>query len=104
MASQQALEPLSAEVFDKLRQVGTPTLCSQLYKLGFHNPFMPGVRPLNPRSRMAGEAVTLRFVPAREDVVAGGVTQDPSYPQRKVIENIQPGQVLVADARRTSCA
>lgn len=98
------LTPLPADVFAMLREVGTPTLTSQLAKLGFRNQFMHGVQPLNPRSRMAGEATTLRFVPAREDKVGGDVTQDPNYPQRKVIENIEAGKVLVADCRRVTRA
>jgi regulator of RNase E activity RraA len=95
---------LSSEVLATLRQVGTPTLCSQLYKLGFRHQFMHGVRPLNPRSRMAGEAVTLRFVPAREDKVGGDVTADPTYPQRWAIDQIEAGKVLVADCRRDTRA
>ena len=50
------LETLPAALFEKLREIGTPTLCSQRYKLGFRNVFMHGVRPLNPRSRLAGES------------------------------------------------
>jgi regulator of RNase E activity RraA len=92
-------EPLSSDVFSLLKQVSTATLTSQLYKLGFKKTFLHGVRPVSPRSRMAGEAVTLRFVPAREDVVAGEVTADPNYPQRRLIEQIERGQVLVVDCR-----
>jgi regulator of RNase E activity RraA len=92
-------EPLADDVFSRLREIGTPTLTSQLYKLGFKNTFLHGVRPLNAGLRMAGEAVTLRFVPAREDLVAGDITAEPSYPQRRLIEQVQPGEVLVADCR-----
>ena len=98
------LQPLASGVIERLKATGTPTLCTQLYKLGFRNVFMHGVRPLNSGARMAGEAVTLRFVPAREDKVGSGVTQDPAYPQRYSIEHIQPGQVLVADCRRNTQA
>ena len=92
-------QPLPAELFEMLKEVGTPTLTTQLYRLGYRNVFLHGVRPLNPRVRLAGEATTLRFVPAREDVIAGNITADPSYPQRRLIETIEPGQVLVADCR-----
>jgi regulator of RNase E activity RraA len=99
MTDSTRLQPLPGQIFEQLREVSTATLTSQLYKLGFKHTFLHGVRPLNPRTRMAGEAVTLRFVPAREDIVAGNVTQDPAYPQRKIIEQIEPGQVLVVDCR-----
>lgn len=104
MAGTPVQEPLAPEIFERLRQIGTPTLTSQLYKLGFRNTFLHGVRPVTRNPRMAGEAVTLRFVPAREDVVAPNITGDPAYPQRKAIEEIEPGQVLVADCRGVTAA
>ena len=59
--------PLGLETLERLRQISTPTLCTQLLKLGFRNVYLQGVRPLCPNKRMAGEAVTVRFAPARED-------------------------------------
>jgi regulator of RNase E activity RraA len=49
---------------------------------------------------MAGEAVTVRFVPAREDLATFEAIGKPGYPQRKAIDEILPGQVLVLDCRR----
>ena len=46
-----------------------------------------------------GEAVTLRSIPAREDLDVVSVFQDPNHPQRKAIETVGPGQVLVMDCR-----
>jgi regulator of RNase E activity RraA len=100
----EGLVSLAPETLDCLSQISTPTLCAQLYKLGFKNTFLHGVRPLHASARMVGEAVTLRFVPAREDKVTSNFTANPDYPQRSAIENIQPGQVLVADCRRETKA
>jgi regulator of RNase E activity RraA len=91
--------PLSPETVAQLRQVSTPTLTTQLFKLGFRNTFLPGVRPVCPGSRLVGVAVTVRFVPAREDLATYERLGDPAYPQRHAIEHIERGQVLVLDCR-----
>ncbi|HEY4909214.1 MAG TPA: ribonuclease activity regulator RraA [Methylomirabilota bacterium] len=94
-----SLPPLAPDTLDRLCRISTPTLTTQLFKLGFRNTFLAGVRPLSPDRRMAGEAVTVRFAPAREDRAGYEVLADPNYPQRHAIENIQVGQVLVMDCR-----
>ena len=96
--------PLGADTLERLRQISTPTLCTQLFKLGFRNMYLHGVRPLCPDKRMAGEAVTVRFAPAREDRAGYEVLADPGYPQRHAIEHIERGQVLVMDCRGVASA
>jgi regulator of RNase E activity RraA len=91
--------PLAPHTLDLLQRISTPTLTTQLFKLGFRNTFLHGVRPLCPERRMAGEAVTVRFAPAREDRAGYDVLADPGYPQRHAIEHIEPGRVLVMDCR-----
>jgi regulator of RNase E activity RraA len=91
--------PLAPETLGRLRQVSTPTLTTQLFKLGFRRRFLHGLRPLCPGAGMVGEAVTVRFAPAREDLATLEALADPSYPQRRAIEEIEPGQVLVMDCR-----
>lgn len=93
-------EPISAEVFEQLRRASTATLTTQLFKRGFRNAFLNGVSPLNPRAaRFVGEAVTLRSIPAREDLDREEVFRDPDHPERKAFETVGPGQVLVLDCR-----
>jgi regulator of RNase E activity RraA len=99
-----SLPPLAPDTLDRLCRISTPTLTTQLFKLGFRNTFLAGVRPLCPGRRMAGEAVTVRFAPAREDRAGFEVLADPNYPQRHAIENIQAGQVLVMDCRGIATA
>lgn len=96
------LAPLAPDVLDKLRQVPTATLATQLFKAGFRNTYLAGVTPLNPHVRMAGEAATVRFVPAREDLASFDAVATSEYPQRKAIDEIGPGQVLVMDCRGIS--
>jgi regulator of RNase E activity RraA len=99
MANLEDLPPLGRDTLERLAKISTPTLCTQLYKLGFRNTYLHGVRPLCPDRRMAGEAVTVRFAPAREDRAGYEILADPGYPQRHAIEHIAPGQVLVMDCR-----
>lgn len=85
---------------DALHQVSTATLASQLFQRGFRNCFLVGLTARNPSaSSFVGEAFTLRYIPAREDIDEVGVFRDPEYPQRKAVESIGPGQVLVMDCR-----
>ena len=91
--------PLSADTMARLGRISTATLCTQLFKLGLKTRYLTGLRPLRPDARMVGEAVTVRFVPAREDVTTYEALGDPAYPQRHAIEHIVAGQVLVMDGR-----
>jgi regulator of RNase E activity RraA len=49
---------------------------------------------------MVGEAFTLRYMPAREDLNPMTVFQNPDHPQRKAVELCPPGAVLVMDSRK----
>jgi regulator of RNase E activity RraA len=53
---------------------------------------------------MVGEAFTLRYIPAREDLNPITVFQDPNHPQRQAIEQCPPGAVLVIDSRKDARA
>ncbi|WP_019142528.1 ribonuclease activity regulator RraA [Noviherbaspirillum massiliense] len=90
---------------DKLKTVSTATLCTALYKRGLRNQFIQDVRPLNPQAgTMVGEAYTLRYIPAREDLNPITVFQDRAHPQRKAVEECPPGAVLVIDSRKDARA
>ena len=81
----------------QLNHVSTATLTSQLIKAGYRNTFMTGIYPLIPASRLLGYAVTLRFVPAREDLIAATTTTNSL--QRQAVEGVGPDDVLVIEAR-----
>jgi regulator of RNase E activity RraA len=51
-----------------------------------------------------GEAFTLRYLPAREDLHPITVFQDRGHPQRKGIEDCPPGAVFVIDSRKDARA
>lgn len=89
----------------KLMTVSTATLCSALFKRGLRNQFIQDVRPLNANlPNMVGEAFTLRYIPAREDLNPMTVFQNPEHPQRKAVEACPPGSVMVIDSRKDARA
>jgi regulator of RNase E activity RraA len=90
----------TAESLKRLRNVSTATLTTQLFKRGFRNVFLQGVRPLaRYGANMVGPAYTLRNIPAREDLDQMAVFANPEHPQRKAVENAPAGKVLVIDCR-----
>jgi regulator of RNase E activity RraA len=97
---------VSEETLALLRQTSTPTLTTQLFKRGLRNTFIQGVSRLNHDRTpvMVGEAYTLRYIPAREDLNGPAEYADRSHPQRRAIEDCPPGAVLVADCRRDTSA
>lgn len=97
--------PLKPETRDKLKTVSTATLCTAVFKRGLRNQFIQDVRPLNPAAGpMVGEAFTLRYMPAREDLNPITVFLDRTHPQRLAIETCPPGAVLVIDSRKDARA
>ena len=91
---------LSDKARAQLKKVSTATLTTVLFKRGLRNTYIQGIGPLNPDAPpMVGEAYTLRYIPAREDLDVIEVFKDPSHPQRKAVEAIPPGHVLVMDCR-----
>jgi regulator of RNase E activity RraA len=97
--------PLNATTKTKLLTVSTATLCTALFKRGLRNQFIQDVRPLNAAlPNMVGEAFTLRYIPAREDLNPISVFQDRAHPQRVAVEQCPPGSVLVFDSRKDARA
>jgi len=100
---------LKPDTRTKLMAVSTATLCTALFKRGLRTQFIQDVRPVNtqrdPKTpNMVGEAFTLRYIPAREDLNPISVFQDRAHPQRKAVEDCPPGAVFVIDSRKDARA
>ena len=96
---------LSEDTRNKLKLVSTATVATCLYKRGFRNQYIQNVFPLGSRKdTMVGEAFTLRYIPAREDLNPVSVFRDPKHPQRVAIETCPEGAVLVIDSRKNARA
>jgi len=90
---------------EKLKKISTATIATILYKRGLRNQFIQEVVPLKKMtSSMVGEAFTLRYIPAREDLNQVEVFRDPNHPQRKAVETCPPGAVMVIDSRKSARA
>jgi regulator of RNase E activity RraA len=96
---------LTSATRERLKTVGTATLATALYKRGFRNQFIQDVHPLSPNQPvMVGEAFTLRYIPAREDLNPLTVFRDRAHPQRRAVEECPPGAVFVIDSRKDARA
>jgi regulator of RNase E activity RraA len=65
---------------------------------------MRDVMPQLPDLRMVGQAVTLRYIPARDDLEPTGDYDNRTNIQRIAVETVGPGDVLVIDARGATSA
>jgi regulator of RNase E activity RraA len=96
---------LSDATRSKLKTISTATVATALYKRGFRTQCIQDVHPLGPdQPTLVGEAFTLRYMPAREDLNKLEVFRDRSHPQRRAIEDCPPGAVLVMDSRKDARA
>ena len=94
-----------ASTREKLLTVSTATLTTAMFKRGLKNQFIQGVKPLKKgKPTMVGEAFTLRYIPAREDLNPITVFKDPKHPQRVAVETCPVGAVLVIDSRKDARA
>lgn len=92
--------PLNPDDLAALREASTATITTQLFKHGLRNTFLAGLTCVTEGApRMIGEAFTLRYIPAREDIDTLDVYDDYDHPQRAAVEQVGPGQVLVVDCR-----
>lgn len=99
-----AAEPADPAALDprtvgRLRNVGTATLATVLYVRGFRTRVVRSTRRLGSGPVMVGVARTLRYVAAREDMDTLDHWKQDDNPQRRIADQIEPGQVLVIEAR-----
>jgi 2-keto-4-pentenoate hydratase/2-oxohepta-3-ene-1,7-dioic acid hydratase in catechol pathway/regulator of RNase E activity RraA len=91
-----------ADLLAAVSQVSTATLASQLRKRGFNHVTLDRLQTTRPSRKMAGFARTLRYVPFREDLFAQyGTTVGRTglNAQKRAVEQVRPGEVLVIEAR-----
>jgi regulator of RNase E activity RraA len=95
-----AIAPVDAALLDQFRDLGAATVCAKLHQLGVHRTFIDGPVPRHPGQRVVGRAVTLQFMPQREDILSG-VAQE--YVERATalwaaLDHVEPNDVLVVQA------
>ena len=85
------------DVLQKLVGVSIPSISGILRRLGYPNTFLAGLGPRTSNQSFAGRAFTGRALPTRKDVAA--TQAGPTSLHRRAFETIEPGDVLVIDAR-----
>lgn len=88
---------LSPQLRAKLEACPVATLSQMLRQRGLNNVAIDGVGPLPGSGKLVGAALTLRFVPNREDLFAshgGGYNA-----QKRAFDAVKQGQVIVIEAR-----
>lgn len=94
-------ERIAAPTLAVLRDIGAATIAGALAKDGIRNPHLVGLTPFTPGKSVAGQAVTLQFMPKREDVHWGD--EYAASPERELhrsaIMAAAPGDIVVVDAR-----
>lgn len=100
---------VSDEVLAEIGKLGGATVFYMLHMRGVGRKYgagpiaMKGVASLAPGRRLVGRAVTLRYLPTREDLQAeiatsAGADGMNATPRWQVIETCGPGDILVSDA------
>lgn len=91
---------------DYLEYASTATVTTQLFARGFRNTFLHDLTLMSKMGDrpMVGEAFTLRYIPAREDIDVLDAFRDPEHPQRAAVERAGKDAVLVMDCRNVDRA
>ena len=87
-------------IVDGLAAIGAATAAGELSRLGIRNATIEGPRSWVPGKAIAGPALTLQFMPKREDQYGEDEYTDPERQlHRHVLYHTQPGDIVVVDAR-----
>ena len=90
----------SKELIDAFAAVGSATASGELYKLGIRDPQLRGLTARVPGHTVVAPALTLQFMPKREDLYDVDEYADPEKQlHRHALYHTQPGDVVVVDAR-----
>ncbi|MGI5916502.1 MAG: ribonuclease activity regulator RraA [Anaerolineae bacterium] len=90
----------SKELIESLSGISAATAAGELSRLGIRDPHIRGPVSFTPGKKVVGPALTLQFMPKREDLHSGQEYQDPERQlHRHVLYHTQPGDIVVVDAR-----
>jgi regulator of RNase E activity RraA len=88
------------EWVEALQAIGAASASSTLFYMGVRNPFICGPTARTPGKAIAGPALTLQFMPKREDIYGENEYTEPEKQlHRHVLYHTQPGDIVVVDAR-----
>lgn len=100
MVTTPDIERPSADLIARLREVSAATAAGTLAHLGIRNPHLQGPVAWTKGRKVVGPALTLQFMPKREDQYNAAEYADPEKQlHRHVLYHTRPGDVVVVDAR-----
>jgi len=89
-----------AELSAALPAIGSATASAELSRMGIRSAFIRGPVSVTPGVRVAGPALTLQFMPKREDLYPVDEYAEPEKQlHRHVMYHAHPGDMIVVDAR-----
>jgi regulator of RNase E activity RraA len=96
------------ELIERLHAVSSATASAMLHKMGVRYTFLQGPLPRTPGTKVVGPAVTLQFMPQREDIASGMGQENIEKVSAlwAVFETVESGDILVVQAfgdRYTGC-
>lgn len=90
----------SKDIIEALSHLGAATVAGTLGHMGIRNPHMIGPVSWSKGKAIVGPALTLQFMPKREDLYGEGEYADPEKQlHRHVLYHVQAGDIVVVDAR-----
>ena len=94
------IERPSADLIDAFDDISSATASGELYRLGLRNPHLQGLTAHMPGEKVVGPALTLQFMPKREDLYDVDEYADPEKQlHRHALYHTRPGDIVVVDAR-----
>lgn len=95
-----AFQRPDAELLEQLQEVSSATASATLHKMGIRQSYMDGPIARMPGTKVIGPAVTLQFMPQREDIASGAGQEQAEKVSAlwSVFDAIEAGDVLVIQA------
>ena len=88
------------ELIAGFAQISSATAAGELARMGIRDPHLLGLTPRTPGKKVAGPALTLQFMPKREDQYAVDEYAEPELQlHRHALYHARPGDIVVVDAR-----
>ena len=96
----QDIDRPPADLVARFADISSATASGQLKHLGISDSHIAGPTARTPGNKVAGPALTLQFMPQREDQYSADEYDDPEVQlHRHCLYHTQPGDVVVVDAR-----
>jgi regulator of RNase E activity RraA len=88
------------ELIQGLSHISSATAAGELNRLGIRDAHIRGPIPRTPGKTIVGPALTLQFMPKREDLYGADEYADPERQlHRHALYHTQPGDIVIVDAR-----